>query len=387
MRQAVPLSSLEPARLLVRGVNWLGDAVMTTPALQRLRERFPRAQITMLTSNKLAELWERQPWIDAVEIFRDGESPWIVGRRLGRHDFDAALVLPNSPRSALEVWLAAIPHRVGYAATWRNCLLTSRVPHPPGWQPMRRRGIREIKRLAQQANNSQARSEDTPYQHQTRDYLHLVSALGANPAPMAPKLELEAQEIETAMTACLGKIQLGKAFSNFRNATWLGLNPSAAYGPAKCWPFERLIKVVQEVSQRVPHSSWLTFGSESDHGVCERIAAASPGRVINLAGKTTLRQLMALLKACRVLLTNDSGPMHVAAALGTPVVVPFGSTSPELTAPGEIGDPRHHLLSSTAPCAPCFRRACPIDFRCMREISADRVIDAMLKVLESPARG
>ena len=113
--------------------------------------------------------------------------------------------------------------------------------------------------------------------------------------------------------------------------------------------------------------------------LCEQIAGLAGDNVLNLAGKTSLRELMALLKLCRVLLTNDSGPMHVAAALGTPVVVPFGSTSPELTGPGLPGDSRHYLLKSDAPCSPCFRRVCPIDLRCMTGISIPSVVDAVLR--------
>src|SRR5262249_6422148 len=108
--------------------------------------------------------------------------------------------------------------------------------------------------------------------------------------------------------------------------------------------------------------------------------ASSP---INLAGKTSLRELCVLLKLCRVVLTNDSGPMHVAAAVGTPVVVPFGSTSPELTGPGLPGDIRHQLLTANAPCAPCYLRNCPIDFRCMTGISVKRVVDAVLHAAPS----
>ena len=99
----------------------------------------------------------------------------------------------------------------------------------------------------------------------------------------------------------------------------------------------------------------------------------APVRILNLAGKTTLRELCALLKSCRVLLTNDSGPMHVAAAVGTRVIVPFGSTSAALTGPGLPGDPRHALVSANAPCSPCFLRECPIDFRCMNGISVETV--------------
>ena len=124
----------------------------------------------------------------------------------------------------------------------------------------------------------------------------------------------------------------------------LGLNPGAEYGPAKRWPAESFAAVAREVSRKIGNCVWLAFGGAGDWQLCNDIARLAGGGVLNLAGKTSLRQLMALLKLCRVVLTNDTGPMHVAAALGTPVVVPFGSTSPELTGPGLPGDPRHQLL-------------------------------------------
>jgi heptosyltransferase-2 len=126
------------------------------------------------------------------------------------------------------------------------------------------------------------------------------------------------------------------------------------------------------------------FGGKGDLPLCERIESEiqnSKFKIQNLAGKTSLRELMSLLKLCRVLLTNDTGPMHVAAALGTRVVVPFGSTSPELTGPGLPGDARNHLLKSDAPCSPCFLRECPIDFRCLNGISVERVVAAVVDSL------
>jgi heptosyltransferase-2 len=123
------------------------------------------------------------------------------------------------------------------------------------------------------------------------------------------------------------------------------------------------------------------FGGKSDSDITAPIASALHASHVtchDLTGRTSLRELMALLKSCRVLLTNDTGPMHVAAALGTPVVVPFGSTSPELTGPGLPGDLRHHLLKSTAPCSPCFLRECPIDFRCMNGLTPDSIVQAVL---------
>jgi len=162
------------------------------------------------------------------------------------------------------------------------------------------------------------------------------------------------------------------------------MNPGAEYGPAKRWPVERFIAAAQEIQKRT-NCVWLLFGGTGDAAITGQIAAslrASRVAFHALAGQTTLRELMALLKLCRVLLTNDSGPMHVAAALGTPVVVPFGSTSPELTGPGLPGDPRHRLLKSDAPCSPCFLRECPIDFRCMQGIGVERAAAAVGEALK-----
>jgi len=163
--------------------------------------------------------------------------------------------------------------------------------------------------------------------------------------------------------------------------SWLALNPSAAYGPAKRWPAEKLAKVVQMVSAKIRPVIWLSFAPPSDASLCDEIASRAGTNIINLAGMTSVRDLMGLLKLCRVLLTNDSGPMHLAAALGTPIVALFGSTSPELTGPGLPGDVRHQILRQFTPCSPCFRRTCPIDFRCMTGITVEQVVAAVLLAL------
>jgi heptosyltransferase II len=372
-------------RIVIRGVNWLGDAVMTTPALQRLREALPDAQITLLTPDKLAGLWQHHPSLDAVITFSRDESPWTVAGRLRAGAFQIALVLPNSPRSALEVWLARVPQRIGYARPWRSWLLTQPVAPHPGLMRMPKRSVSEVNRLVRHpAGNPATARPHPPHRttHQLHDYLHLTAALGAKAEPLPPKLEVTAAEMQQAETAFL---------SDWRNKApratpaqppvLLGLNPGAEYGPAKRWAPESFAAVLRAVAQKIRGSLWLAFGGPGDWQICEDIARLAGGSVLNLAGKTSLRQLMALLKLCRLVLTNDTGPMHVAAALGTPVVVPFGSTSPELTGPGSPGDPRHRLLQSTAPCAPCFRRVCPIDFRCMTGITPDRVAEAVLQVL------
>jgi heptosyltransferase II len=162
-----------------------------------------------------------------------------------------------------------------------------------------------------------------------------------------------------------------------------GLNPGAEYGPAKRWPVERFISAAKEIQHRTS-CAWILFGGKNDLPITNQIESEIQNpkfKIQNLAGKTSLRELMTLLKLCRVLLTNDTGPMHVAAALGTPVIVPFGSTSPELTGPGLPGDARNYLIESDAPCAPCFLRECPIDFRCMNGIGVESVVEAVLKTV------
>jgi heptosyltransferase II len=394
----------QPRRILVRGVNWLGDAVMTTPALLRLREHFPGALIALLTPEKLRGLWLHHPAVDEVITFKSDEGPLRIAKKvqlmmwpesagkptvaasaklaasainpLQRGAFDLALVLPNSPRSALETWLARIPRRVGYARPWRNFFLTTAVPSRPDAGQMRKRSASEIRRLI--SNGGANEFSSSPFQasaHQIYDYLHLVAALGANPEPLPTQLAVTPGELK----AVAQKFNLTSQFTN--NRPIFGLNPGAEYGPAKRWLPDRFIAAAREIQKRTK-CVWLILGGKADAVVANEIAAAigaGQSEAISLAGQTSLRELCAAIKLCRVLLTNDTGPMHIAAALGTPVVVPFGSTSPELTGPILSAGARHQLIKSDAPCSPCFLRECPIDFRCMNGITVERVVAAVLQ--------
>jgi heptosyltransferase-2 len=374
-----PSAILHPRRILVRGVNWLGDAVMTTPALLRLREKFPEAHTALLCPDKLADLWKHHSAVKEVISFAKTENVFAIGKKLCAGKFDLALVLPNSPRSALEVFLARIPSRIGYSRPWRNSFLTQTVASRPGAVKMHKRTAEAIQRLVAGTNPTigNRKSEIGNVQaHQIYEYLHLIAALGASPEPLAPKLEVTCEEVKAAREK-FGLEQL--------TGPILGLNPGAEYGPAKRWPTEKFIAAANEI-QRQTNCIWLIFGGKGDLELAERIAAEihPPSSILhprNLAGQTTLRELMALLKLCRVLLTNDTGPMHVAAALGIPVVVPFGSTSPELTGRGLPGDSHHQLIKSNAPCSPCFLRECPIDFRCMNGIPVEQVVKAVLSAI------
>ena len=365
-------------RILVRGVNWLGDAVMTTPALQRLREAQPHAHISLLTHAKLADLWRHHPAIDSVLIFSNDEGVLAVAKKLRAGTFSTALVLPNSPRSALEVFFARIPERIGLARPWRNFFLTRRVAPRREEIKMHKRSPAEVEQLIA-ASSAVAQPLIPASAHQLHHYLHLAAALGANPEPLPPRLEVAASEVIAV------KERFGVPADS--HVPLLGINAGAEYGPAKRWPREHFIAAAIEIQRRTGCQWWI-FGGKADEalatGIASEIAAAKAGpadSVRSIAGQTSLRELCAALKACRLMITNDTGPMHVAAAVGTPVIVPFGSTSPELTGPGLPGDSRHHLIKSQVPCSPCFLRECPIDFHCMKSISVETVVNAAVETI------
>ncbi|EEF57993.1 lipopolysaccharide heptosyltransferase II [Pedosphaera parvula] len=379
------MPSAHTERILVRGVNWLGDAVMTTPALQRLRESRPHAHITLLTHAKLKDLYQNHPSINEIRTFGSKAGPLKIGWRLRRQNYDLGLIFPNSPRSALELWFGGVKKRVGYARPWRDWLLTQPVQSRPDELAMHKRSEIEVQELIRTNNSSPTSYPRTA--HHIYQYLHLTTAIGAQPEPVAPKIVVPTENV-AKLTA---KFNLSSKPGE--PALWFGLNAGAEYGPAKRWPEERFTEAAIEIQRRT-RCRWLIFGVHADLELSLRITTniyraneklfgvEETGKfphVFNLAGKTSLGELCAALKLCRVLLTNDSGPMHVAAALGTRVIVPFGSTSPELTGPGLPGDFSHQILRVQAPCSPCFLRQCPIDFRCMTSIPVASTVEAVLR--------
>jgi heptosyltransferase II len=362
--------SAEPQRILVRGVNWLGDAVMTTPAMYRLRERFPRVHITLLTPEKLAGLWEKQSWLNEVITFGANEGLWSVAKRLQGKGFDLGIILPNSTRSALELWLGGVRNRTGYGGRGRSFFLNRLVERTPGLVSMRKRTEEEIQRLV--AGEPDKSPKPGFKDHQLHHYLHLVASLGASAEPLIPKIETDSTERQAIWTKN-GLPTDGKPI--------FGLNPGAEYGPAKRWDAENFIQAAAQVSRQV-EGHWLIFGGKGDVALAEQIAQGLKVRTgqsggvstMSLAGRTSLRELALVLSGCRAVLTNDTGPMHLAAAVGTKVVAVFGSTSPELTGPGLPGSGNVSFIRGNAPCQPCFLRECPIDRRCLTSITVESVV-------------
>ena len=347
-------------RILIRATNWIGDSVMTMPAVQRLRELAPRAYIAMLCPGKLTDLWRHNPFLNEVIPF--GDQPDFHDLR--QHEFDVAVIFPNSFRSAWECRRAGIPRRIGFAGHWRRFLLTD-IVH----QPRSERAVYKTKTIAGKTFPVKVFRST---RHQSEHYLDIVAYLDGNRDPVPPRIYLAVEEMPA----------LNKFMRDDGRAV-VGINAGAEYGPAKRWPAERFAETAIKVSYHA-NTRWLILGGPQDTVVAGQIeaqlrdAGLGDSSIINVAGRTTLLDLCTLLRFCKLLLTNDTGPMHIAAAIGTPVVSIWGSTSPELTGPLS---PRSTVIRQPVECSPCFLRECPIDFRCMERIQVDEVVKAVLKQL------
>jgi lipopolysaccharide heptosyltransferase II len=331
--------NLKPFRILIRSSNWLGDAVMSVPAVRAIKNGRPDTHITVAAPAKIASMWKLVSEVDAI-IPLSGNSLVAAARSLRRQSsFDAAILFPNSLRVALESWLSGIPRRVGYRGHSRSWLLNQIIPEP------RRPG---------------------PLEHQSSRYLHIARDCGAETS----NIEHRTPNIATASIHQRSPID--------DSPIRIGLSPGAEYGPAKRWLPERFAEAAAAVTARSPVQSIL-FGKKNDAPIGEQITSALGDSCVNRIGQTTLEQLIDELRQCRLLLTNDTGTMHLAALLGIPTVAIFGSTEPRLTGP--LGD-RHIVLRHHVECSPCFLRNCPIDFRCMKAVSVQEVADAVMSILQ-----
>ncbi|CAN5581671.1 hypothetical protein BH20VER1_BH20VER1_02650 [soil metagenome] len=329
-------SSLQPFRILIRGTNWLGDSVISAAAVRAIKRGRPDAHITVATPEKLTAVWRLIPEVD--EVLPLGRSlSGTVGTLRKQKPFDVAILFPNSLRTALEVWLAGIPRRVGFSGHHRALLLNQIVPKPEYRGPIR---------------------------HQLHRYLHLAETLGAEittTVPAPPERPPQPQN---------GLIKLA-------------LCPGAEYGPAKRWLPERFAEVATTVAAENA-VQWVLFGTSSDAQNGAQIAEQLGDKCINRIGQTTLEQLITELRECHLLLTNDTGTMHLATLLGVPVIAIFGSTEHRLTGPLGTG---HQVIRHHVECSPCFLRECPIDFRCMKAVTAEEVTAAVLNQLRAAPPG
>jgi len=348
----VPLKELKPKNIIIRMPNWIGDLIMATPVLTDVRRAFPDAHITAMSRTPICELLQHDADIDELFAFRKASG---LGRRSDKRDiieklrrgkYELGILLTHSFSSAWWFWQGKVERRLGYNCNARRFLLTDRTALP----------------------------EKIHSQHLVATYKMLLEPLGIAVSETLPRLFLADKELEEAriLLKQLGVTQKGRL---------VGINPGATYGSAKCWLPDRFRDVTTRLLKH-DDVSIVYFGDQATMPLVKEICQGLPPRVINLAGLTSIRELACLIKLCDVLLTNDSGPMHMAAALATPVVALFGSTSDVVTGPYKTG----HIIHKHVECSPCYRRVCPIDFRCMKRIEADEVYDAILKALSHVAR-
>ena len=337
---------MEPHRIVIRGPNWLGDSVLSVPAMKAVRSRFPNAEITLLVRPWVAGLFHAAPFVDKVwSHSKPGLSDWIrTARQMRRRKFDLALLLPNSFESALTVFAGGVPERTGYATDARGILLTQSVAVPTGKR------------------------------HQAAYYLDLVESLFG---PVSePTVEITATEDERQAARQLLRSEAVDPAKGI-----LVINPGAAFGSAKRWHEGRFARVADQLAEELKLQT-VVIGSDAERPIGECIQRMMQHRSAVLSGQTDLETLIGLLAEASLVITNDSGPMHIAAALGVPTVAIFGSTDAEVTRPVGL---RTRVVRQEVACSPCMLRECPIDHRCMEAVTVDQVFEAA-KSMDTPLK-
>lgn len=344
-----PIQTENIRRLLIRSTNWIGDAIMTTPAVRTIRQSFPRAHISILAKPWVAPVFENSPHVDAVLIY-DGAArhkgfwgKFRLAKELRRYRFDAAILLQNAFEAALITFLGGIPLRIGYNTDGRSLLLTHPVPCKP-----------EFKKV-----------------HQTRYYLNILRELGLKDGSpnlyfaVSRQQRLRAKEI---------LVEYGLS----KTEGLVGINPGATFGPAKQWHPERFARLADKI-QEITGFRILILGSPQDSQLGRQITQMMKYPPLDLSGKTVLGEAMALIEQCRLFVSNDSGLMHVAAALNVPLVAVFGSTNSKTTGP--LGS-RSRVVQVSIACSPCLKPECPEGhLNCMDQIDVDMVFEAVKEVM------
>jgi heptosyltransferase-2 len=338
-------------KILVRAPNWVGDAVMAIPALQAIRRAKESAEICVLARPGVADLFSGQPFADRTLPYdlRGNHGGWLGREKLvselRKEKFDVAVLLQNAFDAAWLAWRAGIPIRIGYARDARGPLLTQAI-NPP--------------------------KEGEIPRHESHYYLELLHRAGwASPPESIPPIRLLVSE----ESRLLGEDKLRKAGAG-ESAWRCAIAPGASYGAAKCWPPERFAQLADRLISECG-ANVIFFGTPGEKEIESRIRSFMKAPAISLVGETSMRDLAALLASCSVFIGNDSGAMHVAAAVGLPVIGIFGSTDPLGTSPVTE---RFTLIREAVSCSPCFLRCCPVDHRCMTRISVNSVFSAAARL-------
>ncbi len=352
-------------KILVRGVNWIGDAVMTLPSVRVLRSEYRDSEIHLIGKRWVAPVFGRDPNIDRFVEYKT-EYSGVIGKlsasgdlRKGR--YDSAFLFQNAFDAAILAYLSGIPERIGYNRDGRGFLLSRPIPV----------------------------TAETKCFHHVLYYLNLLRGAGLKAVYRLPWIYLETHE----------RIKAAEVLEGLCRPVVV-LNPGATYGSAKRWPEESYAGLSGMIIRRLGGSVVLT-GSEAERGIADKIRGminqdlTAADRVMNLAGVTSLRDLMSIISQADAVVSNDSGPMHLGYAVGTPLVSIFGSTDPALTGPPSCVRPEDNgfdseiefglsdvVLKTDLECSPCFERKCPRgDVLCLRQITPEEVFDALSQIV------
>jgi len=345
-------------RIIVRGANWIGDAVMTAPALERLRSSFPRSHIALLAAPVVAGLFEGAPFVDEVIEYRrkeDGARAFLQMMVLMRaRRFDLAALFQNAFEAALLAWSGRARLRIGFGEQGRTLLLT----------------------------HSLRRGSERGARHQIHDYLDIVAecervCLGGNPqSPVSNPLPSLIAGPERRRTA---ESLLRRFGGDSNSGPLIALNAGATNSRAKRWPEDRFAALADQMIAALD-ARIIFIGAASERDGAERIIRQMKRRgAINLAGETGMDELIGALDACDMLISNDTGPAHIAAALGRPTLTIFGPTNEFETEPRAAR--AESIRAQGVECARCMLRDCPIDHRCMTLIDPSEVFERALKLL------
>jgi heptosyltransferase-2 len=335
-------------KILIRGTNWIGDAIMTLPAVASIRATYPRAHIAMLVKPWVADIYKLFSDIDEIIIYENKfDNPagvFRLAQKLKGGKFDLAILLQNAIEAAIIALAAGIPLRAGYDSDARGLLLTHRV-----------RRTEEIKKV-----------------HQTDYYLEMVKVLGC--VSVGHEMHLE-----TKINILEARNVLRKFIPEETKKTIIGIAPGATYGPAKKWFPDRFAATADKLSEKFS-AQVIIMGGKADGETAQEIQKLASANLINLAGKTNLLEAIYLISQCSLFISNDSGLMHIAGALNIPTVAIFGSTNPTTTSP--MGS-KSVIVRREVPCSPCLKKTCPTDFRCMRMISVEDVLPVAENLIQN----
>ncbi|OGP30529.1 MAG: lipopolysaccharide heptosyltransferase II [Deltaproteobacteria bacterium GWC2_42_11] len=342
--------------ILVRVPNWIGDAVFCEPSIKSIKNNFTHSNITILARPWVAPLFLNNTSVSGcIEYDPEGIHRGIAGRirlikTLRKKQYDLAILFQNAFDAAFLTFIARIPERWGYSTDGRGFLLTKSV-----------RVTGDIKTS-----------------HEVFYYKNLLKQIGLNvDIDLKPKLYISDIENEFAE-----RFLMENGLTSARPIT--GINPGASYGKAKRWLSERFAGVAGRLMNEY-RAQIIIFGSKGDAAECREVAEGLKGDLINLCGRTNLRELISLIKRCSLFITNDSGPMHISASLGVPTVAVFGSTDPRLTAP--LGE-NVSVIKKDMECSPCFERECRYGhYECLKMVTVDDVLAASVRFLRAGVNG